>query len=134
MTIEEKLKVYILENYCSMANFSNVVNISPATLSAIFKRGLENCSVSNLYKISDALDISIDFLRKGEIRPKNNDEKKKAAELNRIIRLLSYAYYFTIDNKPLSDTEIDEVNSNSELIAEILRKKREERDRLSSSD
>lgn len=130
MTIEGKLRLYILENYCTMANFGEACGLAPTTLSAMFKRGLENCSASNLFKICDTLGISVDALKQGEIIPMMDSDEKKLVELNRIIRLLTYSYRLTIDNKPLSDDEIINVESTVELIAELLKKKRAERDEL----
>lgn len=124
MTIEEKLKLYILEKYCTMAKFSEDVGISPATLSAIFKRGLENCSASNLFKICDKLSISVDALKEGEVIPKIDYMNRKEAEINQAIRLMSYFYYFTLNGKRLSEMEMETIKNNFDLTIEILKKKR----------
>ena len=71
MTIEEKLRLFILEKYCTMANFGEACGIAPTTLSAIFKRGIKNCSMSTLLKICNKLEISLDALANGIILPKS---------------------------------------------------------------
>lgn len=133
MTIEEKLRLYILEKYCTMANFGESCDVAPTTLSAIFKRGIENCSVNNLFKICDKLEISIDALRDGEIIPKADYAHKKEAEINQAIRLMCYWYYFTLNGKRLSEIEMETIRDNFELTIEILKRKREHRSMSESS-
>lgn len=67
MTIEEKLKEYILERYASIREFSHVIEMSYSTLDSILKRGISNSSVTNVIKICKALNISADALADGEI-------------------------------------------------------------------
>lgn len=72
MTIEEKLKEYILERYASIREFSHVINMSYSTLDSILKRGISNSSVTNIIKICKALNISADALADGEIQTVNS--------------------------------------------------------------
>lgn len=69
MTIEEKLKDYILERYASIREFVLIADIKYSTLDSLFKRGLEASSVSNVLKICKTLNISLDELAEGRIVP-----------------------------------------------------------------
>ena len=69
MTIEEKLKDYILERYSSVREFTTVADIPYTTVYSIFKRGVGNSSVTNVIKICKELGISADALADGEIVP-----------------------------------------------------------------
>ncbi len=69
MTIEEKLRLYIVERYLTIANFCNNVGLLPQTMSAIFRRGLSTCTAGTLQKICKELAISMDGLLDGVIEP-----------------------------------------------------------------
>lgn len=69
MTIEEKLKDYILSRYNSVREFTIRAEIPYTTLDSIFKRGIGNSSVNNVIKICRALNISADELADGNITP-----------------------------------------------------------------
>ena len=84
MTIEEKLKLYILERYLTMANFSNACGIGQTTLSAIFKRGVGSCTAKTLYSICDILEISMDALFNGLILPRGESEYKEYTDYDYI--------------------------------------------------
>lgn len=99
MTIEEKLRLYIVDKYCSIANFCNKIEILPQTMSAIFKRGITTCSAGTLSKICDELEISMDLLFKGEIAPKELIVSKEYTEFDYIFD------YILIDGEPLGDYE-----------------------------
>lgn len=68
MTTEEKLKAYILSRYKSIREFTIQHDIAYTTLASILRRGIGNSSVSNVSKISKALNISTDALIDGEIK------------------------------------------------------------------
>lgn len=70
MTKEEKLKRYILDQYGSIREFTLRFNIPYSTLDSVLKRGIDNSSVSVVFKICKALNISPDALAEGEIVPK----------------------------------------------------------------
>lgn len=69
MTIEERLKQYILTKYHSVLEFSQKIGLPYTTLSTIFKRGIFNSSVTNIIKICKGLGISTDELAEGRITP-----------------------------------------------------------------
>lgn len=67
MTIEEKLKKLILSKYPSVLSFTESIGMPYATMQSIFKRGIQNSSVTNIIKICHALGISADELAKNRI-------------------------------------------------------------------
>ena len=71
MTIEDKLKEFILTRYNSIREFTQAADIPYTTMDSIFRRGVENSAVSNIIKICKALNISADALAEGDIVPRN---------------------------------------------------------------
>jgi hypothetical protein len=73
MTIEEKLKDYILMRYKSIREFTQVADIPYTTIDSIFKRGIDKSSISNILKICKVLNLSVDALADGELKPRGAD-------------------------------------------------------------
>lgn len=123
MNFETQLKEFILSKYNTLANFCEKADISASTLSMIFKRGIDKCSIQNIFKICDELEISADALGEGKIVPREDFDKKEI-ELNQLVRLLNYSYYLSIDKTRLTEDEMETLIDNLELTIEILKKKR----------
>lgn len=126
MTIEEKLKKYILENYKSLRNFvkTSGIDVPYSTIDGIFKRGIGCASIDNVFKICDALGISADALIDGQILPKNEPHKKEI-DLRQAFSWMSNQYILTVDNVPLSKKEILLMDGYIDLTIELLRKNRD---------
>lgn len=112
MTTEEKLKELILSRYKSIREFTLEIDFPYTTLDSIFKRGLNNSSVSNVLKICEALHISADALAKGEIVPIQDVELYHLDQVRKQIQELTESEK-EICNKlidlKLTDEELDEV-------------------------
>ena len=67
MTIEEKLKDLIIDNFGSVNNFSKSIGITNSTVASVLSRGISNASLSTIFKICKELNISADELSKGKI-------------------------------------------------------------------
>ena len=83
MTIEDKLKDYILSKYNSIRDFTITTGIPYSTMSSILKRGLRNANIINIMKICKELNISTDALSAGMIVPLeiyNHDSKTVKVE------------------------------------------------------
>ena len=76
MTIEEKLKNYILSKHNSVREFTIQADIPYTTLASVFNRGIGNSSVNTVIKICRALNISADELADGNIIPYNKNHNK----------------------------------------------------------
>jgi hypothetical protein len=126
MTIEEKLKKYILENYKSLRNFvkTSGIDVPYSTIDGIFKRGIGCASIDNVFKICDALGISADALIDGQILPKNEPHKKEI-DLRQAVSWMSNQYILTVDSVPLSKKEILLMDGYIDLTIELLRKNRD---------
>jgi transcriptional regulator with XRE-family HTH domain len=115
MTIEEKLKEYILERYKSIREFTQVVDMSYSTIDSILRRGIGNSSVSNIIKICKVLSISVDALADGEIVPVNAYKKAEPRifEVNEILadvkEQLAHFDGLTIDGKPANKESINTI-------------------------
>jgi hypothetical protein len=69
VTKEEKLREFILSQYRSVLEFTQSIEMPYGTMQSIFKRGIDNSSITNIIKICHALGISADELAKGKIIP-----------------------------------------------------------------
>lgn len=127
MTIEEKLKELIIQEYKSLRNFAPYTGLPYSTIVAILKRGVMNSSAQNVFKICSVLGISVDALRDNEIvkveRQDLKAEHLKPKEVSR--HLHAYAERLGIDNKPLSPDETEFLEEGVNIIVEQIRKKRE---------
>lgn len=70
MTVEERLKAFILTRYPNVKAFSKAAGISNTTFASILKRGIENSGVQRILYICRFLKIDADKLvDNGEIVP-----------------------------------------------------------------
>ena len=125
MTIEEKLKKYILDNYKSLRNFvkTSGIDVPYSTIDGIFKRGIGCASIDNVFKICDALGISADALIDGQILPKS-EAHKQLMNLDQAFSLMSNQFILAVDNVPMSRKEILLMEGYIDLTIELLRKNR----------
>lgn len=65
--LESNLKELIIDNYGSLKKFSESINMPWTTLDSILKRGVANSNISNVLKITKALNINAEKLVDGEI-------------------------------------------------------------------
>lgn len=82
MPVEQELKTHILQRYRSVRAFSEETGIPYSTIDSIFKRGIENSSLSNILKICRALNIDANALGNGKIEPKKAEITGAAALFN----------------------------------------------------
>lgn len=112
MTTEEKLKDLILSRYKSIREFTLEIDFPYTTLDSIFKRGINNSSVSNVIKICKALHISADALAKGEIVPIHDVELYHIDQVRKQIQELTEKekeVCTKVIDLGLTDEELDEV-------------------------
>lgn len=128
MSIEEKLKAYILERYVSIREFTQAVDMSYSTVDSILRRGIGNSSVSNVIKICKALGISVDELSDGNIVPVKSYKKAEPRifEVNDILadvkdQLLNSSG-LTIDGKPADKQSINTIVQAMSIGEEMAKK------------
>ena len=128
MTIENKLKELILSRYRSVLEFTQSIDMPYATMTSIFKRGIQNSSVTNIIRICKALGISADELANNRIVPAKN-HKTHMTEINDIIdftkRNLRDYDDLTIDGEPMSKNEIDMILDALDLSMGMIKRNRE---------
>lgn len=67
MTIEEKLKNYILSKYKSIREFTIAVDVPYSTIDNMLKRGISGTGVNTMIKICDVLGLDVNDLARGRI-------------------------------------------------------------------
>ena len=70
MSIEHELKTLILEKYKSIRAFSINLELPNSTMDTILKRGISGTAISTVIKICNALEIDVNSLADGQIKPK----------------------------------------------------------------
>lgn len=123
MTIEERLKEYILSQYKSILAFSKVVDVPYTTIDGILKRGVQNSSINNVIKICQALGISTDELAHGRITPSPSPHAvlvKEITMMSAFARENRQDYDVTIDGQPLSDEEWDVLWNSVDVAVGII--------------
>lgn len=69
MNTEQQLKDLVINKYGSIRNFALQIEMPYSTVDSIFKRGILNASVTNIIRICDVLEISVDSLSRGIVEP-----------------------------------------------------------------
>jgi len=67
LSIEEKLKAKILQNYRSIRVFSQIIGVPNSTIATILTKGILNASVTTMIHVCRELNIDLDKLVDGEI-------------------------------------------------------------------
>lgn len=129
MTIEEKLKDYILTQYKSVRDFAQKANMPYTTVDGILKRGVNGASIGNIIKLCNALNISTDELGKGNIVPDSNSHNHVlVSELaDNIIQMQKCKENYndlTLDGVTLSVDEYEVFLHMNEIVVELIRKRR----------
>ena len=70
MNTEQQLKDLVINKYGSIRNFALQIEMPYSTVDSIFKRGILNASVTNIIRICDVLEISVDSLSRGIVEAK----------------------------------------------------------------
>ena len=71
--IEQKLKALIIEKYGSVKEFSLAAGLPYTTLDSILKRGVEKANVLNIIKLCNVLNLDVDALAAGYLKPKQSN-------------------------------------------------------------
>lgn len=131
MTTEEKLQELILTRYHSLREFTIDIGIPYTTIHSIFRRGIDNSSLSNVMKICKALNISADALADGEIvfikkqkaigQPVN--DRYEIKEIIEDTKDLLNHRKVTIDGEPISRKGIESIIDAMEIGAQMAKKK-----------
>lgn len=129
MTIEEKLREYILTYYKSIREFTQKAEIPYSTMDGVLKRGIANSSISSILKICNALGISADELANNKIVPSANSNKhiliSEIPEMLIHMRKNKENYQdLSIDGQPLSEHEFETLLDMNEMTVELIKKKR----------
>lgn len=125
MTTEEKLKNYILSSYRSVHEFTQSIDMPYGTMSSIFKRGINNSSVTNIIKICSALEISTDELANGNIVPIVKTTSTKMEDIiERIKHEIRSIDDLTLDDKPVDESEKRNILISLDMIIEFEKRKR----------
>lgn len=131
MTIEDRLKDLILSRYKSIREFVAHTDIPYSTVDGILKRGVMNAGLKNIFKICDALEISVEELYEDKIVPKDKTIQRRLqiTEINDIVaftrRNLNEYTDLTLNGKPLTKEDIESLMDAIELCVEFIRRRKE---------
>ena len=120
MTIEEKVRAYILESYKSLHAFVKRVGLPYSTVDGMLKRGICTATVDNVIKVCKALNISVDDLAEGRLVPCDQNT-------NAVKDILTRVRYepLTLDSVPLSEAEQLILSTALEVAVGIVRRQRD---------
>lgn len=130
MTIEEKLREYILTYYKSIREFTQKANMPYSTMDGILKRGIANSSIGNVLKVCQALGISADELARNKIVPLRKNSShiliSEIPEMIKYVRKNKEEYNdLTIEGEPLSEHELETLLDMNEMTVKLILNKRE---------
>ena len=121
MTIEEKLKDYIINEYGSVRKFTLDYHISYSTVATLFTRGIATSSATTLIKICQALCISADELLAGRIVKTEDAPKPVSLEdmFYNFKQQLQNTENLTLNGKPVDPDVLVKLSNSLEVIIEI---------------
>lgn len=70
LSIEEQLKIIILDRYKSIRAFTQSIDVPYSTVDTIFKRGIYGTGVNTILKLFQALDLDVESISTGELKAK----------------------------------------------------------------
>lgn len=129
MTIEEKLRELILSRYKSLRDFVQHADMSYSTVDSILRRGIANSSLTNIFKLCKALNISADELANNIIvsNAEVKDDRLSAdiSELVKIAKMNVQEYEsLTLDGKLITQEELEVILDAIDIGIEIVRRKK----------
>lgn len=129
MTIEEKLRELILSRYKSLRDFVQHADMSYSTVDSILRRGIANSSLTNIFKLCKALNISADELANNMIvsNAEVKDDRLSAdiSELVKIAKMNVQEYEsLTLDGKLITQEELEVILDAIDIGIEIVRRKK----------
>ena len=127
MSIEEKLREYILSNYKSIREFVKVAGLPYTTMDGILKRGIANASIGNVLKICKALQISADELANERIVPLSLDDSQNERDIESLIKFKRQNINecnLTLDQRKLTPDEYTFLLDGMEFTIKMIKKNR----------
>ena len=125
MTIEEKLKDYILSKYGSIRSFSIKANIPYTNINSILNRGIRNATWINVKTVANALNLDVDALADEEIRTSFRSLQMEDISIMAVRNALTdETKQFSLDMIPLSETEKAIFSTALETAIALIRKSR----------
>ena len=124
MTIEERLKDYILAKYGTIKDFSDKSGIPYGTVMSNLKRGIMKSSASSILTMCETLQISADGLANGQILAVSEQTPVQYEDLLPYVRSVLASGTFSVDGIPVSSAEMDKVIEALEIATEMIRRKR----------
>jgi len=124
MTIEERLREYILAKYGTVKDFADKCGLPYGTVMTNLKRGIMNSSAHNILTMCETLQISADGLANGQIISLTEQPPAQYEELLPYMRSLLASEEFSVDGTPLTSDELTKVVEAVEIATEMIRRKR----------
>lgn len=130
MSIEQKLKEFILSRYKSIREFITEIDMPYTTIDSMFRRGIENSSVAIVVKVCKGLGISADALADGEIVPINSINsrpKNNSIEITDVLvdtkDLLHNVSKITLDGDTINKAEVDYIFDSMDVVIEVAKRR-----------
>lgn len=125
MKTEQKLHDLIISEYGAISTFTKNIGIPNSTFASIMQRGIMNSNMSSIFKICQALHISIDQLCEGEIISMSDMPKPGPLDIPKQIEKLCLEIrsrdQVVVDGEPISEYTAETYAQLIELMATYTR-------------
>lgn len=125
MKIEQQLKEMIMERFGSVAEFTAYAGIPNSSFVSIINRGINTANMSNMIKISHALNISIDEIARGQIAPVASNSPYFGGDISSSLNLYKHGLKgldtLEVDGITLSDDERRMFYAMLDGVVDVLR-------------
>lgn len=125
MTIEERLKEYILSRFGTIKDFSRKCGLPYGTVIAILRRGIANSTLDNVLTMCRVLGISADELAEGRIVLISDTETPlQSTDLVPAIREMIATGDYTIGGKEITGDDVETLTSALEIAVAMIKRRK----------
>ena len=127
MTIEERLKEYILSRFGTIKDFSRKCGLPYGTVIAILRRGIANSTLDNVLTMCRVLGISADELAEGEGRIvliSDTETPLQSTDLVPALREMIATGNYTIGGKEITGDDVETLTSALEIAVAMIKRRK----------
>ena len=125
MTIEERLKEYILSRFGTIKDFSRKCGLPYGTVIAILRRGIANSTLDNVLAMCKFLGISADELAEGRIVLISETETPlQSTDLVPAIREMIATGDYTIGGREITGDDVETLTSALEIACGMIKRRK----------
>lgn len=125
MTVEERLREYIISRFGTVKDFASKCGLPYGTVITILRRGIANSTLNNVLVMCKALGISADELSNGRIVLLSDAEQPSdSGDIVSAVRTLIATGNYSIGGKPLTSEDTETIINALEIASSMIKRRK----------